>query len=76
MKKSPSRRNFLATTALATTATTFSPRLAAGETASGKGPSLKARIFKAVKGGKKGNETPLQFFERLKALGFDGVSSS
>ncbi|MDP7496306.1 MAG: sugar phosphate isomerase/epimerase family protein, partial [Roseibacillus sp.] len=43
--------------------------------ATGKGPSLEGRIFKAVKGGKKGGETPLQFFERLKELGFDGVES-
>ena len=36
---------------------------------------MEGRIFKAVKGGKQGGETPLQFFERLKKLGFDGVES-
>ena len=36
---------------------------------------MEGRIFKAVKGGKRGGETPLQFFERLKKLGFDGVES-
>ena len=34
-----------------------------------------ARIFKAVKGGKRRDESPMQFFERLKTLGFDGVES-
>jgi L-ribulose-5-phosphate 3-epimerase len=33
------------------------------------------RIFKAVKGGKRRGESPMQFFERLKTLGFDGVES-
>jgi hexulose-6-phosphate isomerase len=37
--------------------------------------SLEGRIFKAVKGGKKKNESPLEFFNRLKTLGFDGVES-
>ncbi len=36
---------------------------------------LEGKIFKAVKGGKKGKESPRQFFERLKALGFDGVEN-
>lgn len=36
---------------------------------------LKDRIYKGVKGGRKGSESAEQFFERLKALGFDGVES-
>jgi len=39
------------------------------------GPSLEGRIFKALKGGKQKDETPLAFFQRLKELGFDGVES-
>jgi len=75
MNKDTSRRRFLATTSLAAAATVSSQRLAAQDTAAGGAPSLEGRIFKAVKGGKQGGETPLQFFERLKKLGFDGVES-
>ena len=71
MKKDNSRRRFLAATALAAAATTSSQRLAANDVPEGEGPSMEGRIFKAVKGGKKNGETPLQFFERLKKLGFD-----
>ena len=75
MNKDTSRRLFLATTALAAAATASSQRLAAQDTAAGGAPSLEGQIFKAVKGGKQGGESPLQFFERLKKLGFDGVES-
>jgi len=72
-----SRRQFLTTSTLAAAGTVAATNLAAQDAsrATGKGPSLEGRIFKAVKGGKKGGETPLQFFERLKELGFDGVES-
>ena len=72
-----SRRQFLTTSTLAAAGTVAATNLAAQDAApgAGKGPSLEGRIFKAVKGGKKGGETPLQFFERLKELGFDGVES-
>ena len=72
-----SRRQFLTTSTLAAAGTVAATNLAAQDAAPGasKGPSLEGRIFKAVKGGKKGGETPLQFFERLKELGFDGVES-
>ncbi len=72
-----SRRQFLTTSTLAAAGTVAATNLAAQDAAraTGKGPSLEGRIFKAVKGGKKGGETPLQFFERLKKLGFDGVES-
>ncbi|MCH2332014.1 MAG: hypothetical protein MK312_10840, partial [Roseibacillus sp.] len=75
MKKDSSRRRFLSSTTLAAAATTLPQRLAARDSVVGEGPSLEGRIFKAVKGGKQGGETPLQFFERLKKLGFDGVES-
>ena len=70
-----SRRQFLTVSTLAAAATAAAPRLSAQDTATVRGPSLEGRIFKAVKGGKQGGETPLQFFERLKKLGFDGVES-
>ena len=70
-----SRRQFLTVSTLAAASTAAAPRLSAQDTATVRGPSLEGRIFKAVKGGKQGGETPLQFFERLKKLGFDGVES-
>lgn len=72
-----SRRQFLTTSTLAAAGTVAATSLSAQDAApaTGKGPSLEGRIFKAVKGGKQGGETPLQFFERLKKLGFDGVES-
>ena len=72
-----SRRQFLTTSTLAAAGTVAAPALSAQDAApgTGKGPSLEGRIFKAVKGGKQRGETPLQFFERLKKLGFDGVES-
>ncbi len=72
-----SRRQFLTTSTLAAAGTVAATNLAAQDAAraTGKGPSLEGRIFKAVKGGRQGGETPLQFFERLKELGFDGVES-
>ncbi len=72
-----SRRQFLTTSTLTAAGTVATTSLSAQDAApgAGKGPSLTGRIFKAVKGGKKGGETPLQFFERLKKLGFDGVES-
>ena len=72
-----SRRQFLTTSTLAAAGTVAATSLSAQDTApaTGKGPSLEGRIFKAVKGGRQGGETPLQFFERLKELGFDGVES-
>lgn len=75
---SSSRRKFLTTSTLATAGLTAGSQLVTGDQKAAppsKGPSLEGRIFKALKGGKKGNETPLQFFERLKGLGFDGVES-
>ena len=71
-----SRRQFLTTSTLAAAGTVAATSLAAQDAApaTGKGPSLEGRIFKAVKGGKKGGETPLQFFERLKELGLDRKS--
>lgn len=63
----PSRRDFLlATGAIAAAAPTFA------ESATPENP---ARIYKAIKGGKKRGEDPLTFFNRLKDLGFDGVES-
>ncbi len=75
MSISTSRRQFLKVSTLAAAATTATPSLSAEEADVAKAPSLEGRIFKAVKGGKKGGESPLQFFERLKKLGFDGVES-
>ena len=75
MSISTSRRQFLKVSTLAAAATTATPSLSAEEATVAKAPSLEGRIFKAVKGGKKGGESPLQFFERLKKLGFDGVES-
>ena len=68
------RRQFLTTSSLATAAALTGSR-ALAQDANPSGPSLEGRIFKAVKGGKKGNESPLEFFQRLKKLGFDGVES-
>jgi hexulose-6-phosphate isomerase len=63
----PNRREFLAATgAIAATIPTFA------ESAT---PEKPARLYKAVKGGQKRGETPLDFFKRLKGLGFDGVES-
>ena len=72
-----SRRQFLTTSTLAAAGTVAATSLSAQDAApaTGKGPSLEGRIFKAVKGGKQGGETPLQFFERLKKLGFDAFSA-
>jgi L-ribulose-5-phosphate 3-epimerase len=68
------RRRFLTTASLATVgALTASQTIA--QKAKGTGPSLDGHIFKAVKGGRKGGESPLDFFNRLKGLGFHGVES-
>lgn len=75
MKTPTTRRQFLSTSALATAGTLAAARLSAQEAKASKGPVLEGRIYKALKGGKKGNETPLAFFERLKKLGFHGVES-
>ncbi len=72
--KTTNRRQFLKTTVATATSAAISER-AIAESGGKSAPSLKGRIFKSVKGGKKGNETPLAFFERLKSLGFDGVES-
>ena len=69
-----SRRQFLTTTSFATTAALASSRATAKDIGTAT-VSLEGRIFKAVKGGKKRNESPLEFFNRLKMLGFDGVES-
>ena len=75
MITSTTRRRFLRTSTLATAGTIAASTISAQETKTGKGPSLDGRIYKSLKGGKKGNESPLAFFERLKKLGFDGVES-
>jgi hexulose-6-phosphate isomerase len=68
------RRNFLKQGAtLGTSLALANSSLAAEEKTPG--PKLEGRIFKALKGGQKGGETPEAFFERLKSLGFDGVES-
>ena len=74
MTPSHSRRQFLTTTSLAT-ATALTGSRATGKDTETATVSLEGRIFKAVKGGKKRNESPLEFFTRLKNLGFDGVES-
>ena len=66
------RRNFLKQSATFGTGLALAnSSLAAKEKTTG--PKLEGRIFKALKGGQKGGETPEAFFERLKSLGFDGV---
>ena len=75
MNTPTTRRQFLSTSALATAGTLAASKLSAQEAKTSKGPVLEGRIYKALKGGKKGNESPLAFFERLKKLGFDGVES-
>lgn len=68
------RRNFLKQGAILSTGLALADSSLAADKKSG-APSLKGRIFKALKGGQQGGESPLAFFERLKALGFDGVES-
>jgi hexulose-6-phosphate isomerase len=68
------RRRFLQGSAIATAASILTPGSAPGQTKAA-GPSLEGRIFKSLKGGRKRDETPLAFFERLKSLGFHGVES-
>ncbi|MGD1978331.1 MAG: TIM barrel protein [Akkermansiaceae bacterium] len=77
MTEQPNRRHFLQSSSLAAAGALFSSQTFAQEEAKPApgGPSLKGRIFKSLKGGRKKNETPLAFFERLKSLGFDGVES-
>lgn len=65
----PNRRDFLSAS-LACSSLAGTPLFAESAT-----PEKPARIYKGVKGGKQKKETPLQFFQRLKALGFDGVES-
>jgi sugar phosphate isomerase/epimerase len=68
------RRNFLKQGAtLGTGLALANSSLAADEKMTG--PKLEGRIFKALKGGQKGGETPEAFFGRLRSLGFDGVES-
>ncbi|MGB0326818.1 MAG: sugar phosphate isomerase/epimerase family protein [Akkermansiaceae bacterium] len=74
MDLSLTRRNLLRTSALATAGSLLTNH-ASAQSATEAGPSLEGRIFKAVKGGRKRSESPLQFFQRLKNLGFDGVES-
>ena len=70
-----SRRDFIRTGTLAVTTVAASPKLVRSEEKPGTASSLNGRIYKALKGGKRGNESPEQFFKRLKSLGFDGVES-
>ena len=74
MTTSHSRRQFL-TTSFATAAALTGSRVTGKDTETTT-VSLEGQIFKAVKGGKKSNESPLEFFNRLKKLGFDGVELS
>jgi len=68
------RRHFLQTSSLvAAGALAGSQAQARNEKTAG--PSLEGRIFKALKGGRQNGESPLDFFKRLKGLGFDGVES-
>lgn len=71
------RRSFLKSSALSAAGVSVaSIANAQGDQAGSKpGPNLKGRIFKALKGGQKGGESAEAFFERLKALGYDGVES-
>lgn len=68
------RRGWLKTSTLALGGALVAGRVR-GEDAAPTGPVLTGRIFKAVKGGKQKDETPMEFFQRLKALGFDGVET-
>lgn len=69
------RRQFLRSSSLVAAGALVAPVIRAEQAGGTSGPSLEGRIFKALKGGRQGNESPLQFFERLKGLGFDGVES-
>ncbi len=67
------RRRFLQASAFTAASLAGPPASAREEKAAG--PSLEGRIFKALKGGRQKGESPLEFFKRLKGLGFDGVES-
>jgi len=75
MKPTVDRRSFLRKSALAGAGVSLASRSGAQEETKKTGPNLKGRIYKAVKGGQKRGESAEAFFERLKALGFDGVES-
>jgi hexulose-6-phosphate isomerase len=68
------RRRFLQGSTLTAAASLLAPSANAAPQ-NAPGPSLEGRIFKSLKGGRKRDESPLAFFERLKVLGFDGVES-
>ncbi|MCH2061645.1 MAG: sugar phosphate isomerase/epimerase [Verrucomicrobiales bacterium] len=76
MKSSSTRRSFLSQSAA--TLAGASMACAAGEPPkkATSGPSLKGRIFKALKGSKRQKGESLEaFFARLQAIGFDGLES-
>ena len=68
------RRSFLHRTSAAAGCGLACLRSASAQEQS-KGPNLQGRIYKAVKGGKRGDESHQEFFQRLKKLGFDGVEN-
>ncbi len=75
--RSLTRRNLLvASGAVAASTLVASPKsFARSETRVAPNSPLYGKIYKSLKGGKRKGETPLQFFERLKALGYHGVES-
>ncbi len=75
MNSPTTRRQFLTTTSLASVGALTASDATAQDAKPASGPNLEGHIFKAVKGGRKRGESPLDFFKRLKGLGFDGVES-
>ncbi|MFT5411817.1 MAG: L-ribulose-5-phosphate 3-epimerase [Verrucomicrobiales bacterium] len=70
-----SRRKFISQATALGSSLAFATAARGADDATGKGPKLEGRIFKAIKSGQKGGESAEEFFERLKGLGFDGVES-
>ena len=66
------RRSFLKCSSISLTSV---PLAASGLENSSKKANFKGRIYKALKGGKRGGESVEDFFLRLKGLGYDGVES-